>query len=276
MPGLKVAALISGEPGPHELWTLRRMASADCELSVVQATGSAALPPLQRARSLIKRHGALGTVSRFVGGAVGSRMAAEDGALLEELFDFDELRVWWGASGLVPAKVRALNHAEAQATLAALSPDLIVRVTGGILKPQIVSLARIAALNIHHGQAPLIRGMWSIPWGIVEGRRDWIGATIHVIDDGIDTGPILWRGGPQLAPGDTHVDLFFRAHLEAADALARILKSYARGDAPQAWTPGAGQDSTYRSSAGLGAWIKLLYLDRGRRARVLLERGVEC
>ncbi len=173
-------------------------------------------------------------------------------------------------------KVRTLNHAEAHAALSALSPDLMVRLSGGVLKPLILSLARIAALNIHHGQAPLIRGMWSIPWGIVEGRRDWIGATVHVIDDGIDTGPILWRGSPQLAPGDTNVDLLFRAHLEAAEALARILDAYARGDFPSPWMPAAGVSSTYRSAAGLREWMRFLYLDQGRRSRVLIERGIEC
>lgn len=276
MQRLKVTALISGQPGPQELWTLRKMASVDCELHVVQAMQSTTVPKSKRAKKLIKEYGLLSTVSRFVGGMVGSRVAAEDRTILEELFDFHDLRAWWAKSGIVPVKVRALNHAESQAALAKIAPDVIVRVSGGILKPHIFSLAKIVTLNIHHGQAPLIRGMWSIPWGVVEGRRDWIGATVHVIDEGIDTGAILWRGGPQLAPGDTTVDLLFRTHLEAVNALAVILSTYASGEAPQTWIAPAGEISTYRSAAGLGEWIKLLWLDRGRRARVLIERGVKC
>ena len=276
MRKLKVAALISGEPGAFELWTLRNIASAACELRVVQALHATTAPPLKRAKALIKKQGLLSAFSRLLGAGVGSRIAAGDRAILEELFDFDDLRAWWERSGIKPAKVWALNHAEAHAALSGMSPDVIVRVSGGVLKPRIFSLARIAALNIHHGQAPLIRGMWSIPWGIVEGRRDWIGATVHVIDEGIDTGPILWRGAPQLAPGDTHVDLFFRAHLGATKALVQILNIYASGDIPRPWAAAAGETSTYRSSAGLREWIKLLCLDRRRRARVLLERGIEC
>jgi folate-dependent phosphoribosylglycinamide formyltransferase PurN len=60
--------------------------------------------------------------------------------------------------------------------------------------------------------------------GIIEDRREWISATIHVVDEGIDTGTILWRGAPQLAPGDTAVMTCFRAHLEAVEALVRILE----------------------------------------------------
>ena len=276
MPRLKVAALISGEPGPQELWTLRSMASVGCDLRVVQTVSASGAPPLKRAKALIKKHGLLGALPRGIGAVIGRRIAASDRALLEELFDFDDLRAWWGSSGIVPVKVPAPNHSQAEAALSTMSPDLIVRISGGVLKARIFSLARLATLNIHHGQAPLIRGMWSIPWAIVDGRRDWIGATVHIIDQGIDTGPILWRGAPQLAPGDTNVDLQFRAHLEAAEALVRILNAYASGDAPRPWSPPAGETSTYRSAAGLREWIKLLYLDQGRRARVLLERGIEC
>ena len=261
MPALKVTALIGEEPGPHELWTLRRMAAIGCELSAVQAAQAAPAPP---------------SLSRRIGAAVGKRVAAKERELLGELFDEDDLRAWWESSGVVPVKVPELNHAAAQAALSAISPDLLVRVSGGMLKPHILSRAKIAALGIHHGQAPLIRGTWCIPWGIVEGRRDWIGAAVHIIDDELDTGPILWRGSPQLAPGDTHVDLFFRAHLEAADALVRILSSYASGDFPRPWPSAAGEFSAYRASAGLREWVKLLCLDQGRRARVLLERGIEC
>jgi hypothetical protein len=196
MPKLTVAALLGGEPGPLELWTLRAMAEAGCELRAVQATLPPA-PPWTRAAALARGQGPLKALSRLLGSAVGARIAARDAALLDELFDGEELRAWWRESGPAPAPVPALNHDRTRAALEALSPDVIVRVSGGILKPDVFSLARIAALNIHHGLAPLIRGMWSIPWGIIEGRRDWIGATIHVIDAGIDTGPVLWRGGPR-------------------------------------------------------------------------------
>ena len=276
MRRLKVAALISGEPGPLELWTLRGMAAVSCELRVVRAARATTEPAIRRALRLVKRHGLLGTLSRYAGAELGARVARQDRRLLEELMDHDELLSWWARSGIETADVPALNDARAQEVLEAMAPHLIVRVSGGILKPAVFSLARIATLNIHHGLAPLIRGMWSIPWGIVEGRRDWIGATIHVIDAGIDTGTVLWRGGPQLAPGDTSVDLLFRAHLEAVSALASIIRMYADGEVPLPRPPDPGEVSVYRSAAGLAEWIKFLRLDRGRRARVLLERGLEC
>jgi folate-dependent phosphoribosylglycinamide formyltransferase PurN len=276
MQPLKVAALISGQPGPQELWTLRNIASVPSELHVVQALHATTVPRSKRAKRLIKEYGLFRTASRFAGGVVGSRVGANDRKILNDLFDFAALGEWWERSGIARVEVRALNDAESKSALSAIAPDVIVRVSGGVLKPHIFSQAKLATLNIHHGQAPMIRGMWSIPWGIVEGRRDWIGATVHVIDEGIDTGTILWRGGPQLAPGDTNVDLLFRTHLEAVNALVEILKTYARGETPKPWILSADETSTYRSAAGLWDWMKLLSLGRGRKARFLIERGIEC
>jgi hypothetical protein len=273
---LKVVALLSGPPHAQELWTLRAMKSVDCDLTVVQARQATTLSASKRIRRLIKEYGVLQTGSRFLGGKIGDRVARKDRPLLDGLFDLEALTDWWQNSGIVPVPVKALNHAEAQAALSEIKPDIIVRVSGGILKPHIFSLARLITINIHHGQAPLIRGMWSIPWGILEGRSDWIGATVHVIDAGIDTGAILWRGGPQLAPGDTTVDLLFRTHLEAVAALTEVLKKYAAGDETlHAWTPPPGEVSVYRSAANLGDWLKLLWMGRGRRAPVLISKGIE-
>ncbi len=274
---LKVAALISGRPRAQELWTLRGISSVPCDLHVVQASQATTVSASKRIRRLIKEYGLLQTASRFLGGRLGEQIAKRDSSVLDELFDLPSLTKWWEQCGIVPVPVRALNHAEAQTALAEIKPDIIVRVSGGILKPHIFSLARLVTINIHHGQAPLIRGMWSIPWGIIEGRGDWIGATVHVIDAGIDTGTILWRGGPQLAPGDTTVDLLFRTHLEAVAALVEILKRYAEGDESlRAWVPPPGEVSVYRSAANLGDWLKLLWLGRGRRAPALISRGIEC
>ena len=274
---LRVAALILGEPHGPELWTLRRIHAGPWDLHVVQAVGTRVTPRLKRARSLIHEYGLIRTASRVIGNRlIGSREEGRKRRILDELFDVRDLREWWAGSGVEPIIVPGLNHEEARQALTRIAPDLVVRASGGILKPHIFSLARLATLNLHHGQAPAIRGMWSIPWGIIESRRDWIGATVHVIDAGIDTGAVLWRGSPQLAPGDTDALLHFRAHLEAVEALVGIIGCYARGEAPRVLAPPERDASTYRTAPGLAAWLRLLVLGRGRRARVLVERGITC
>lgn len=273
---LTVVALISGEPAAADLWTLRKLAAVAGQLVILQACHGSGIPRWKRVRHLLREYGAARTCSRLLGGIVGTLVSRRNQHILDELFDVEELRQWWKSAGIRVIPVSTLNHEESRRALTQVGPDILVRVSGGFLHPHIFSLAKMAALNIHHGQAPAIRGMWSIPWGIVEGKSDWIGATVHLIDKGIDTGTVLWRGCPQLAPGDTTVDLFFRTHLLAADALAVVVEAYSKGERPTSLVTSANQPSTYRSAPGLWDWLKLLYLGQGSRAPVLLEKALRC
>jgi Formyl transferase len=273
---IKVAVLIVGEPRGAELWTLRCVLSGPCELYVVQALGDNQMSRLSRARRQLKTQGVFKTVSCWMGTFIGGREDKRESRILDQLFDADLLREWWRQCGVPSFKVPCLNHPQCQKVLEGIAPDIILRVSGGILKSHIFNQAKVATLNIHHGQAPLIRGMSSIVWGIIEEKPDWIGATIHLVDEGIDTGAILWRGAPQLSAGDTAATLCFRAHLEAVAALLRLLERYVRGEKPALWPTSAAVASTYRSAPGLGAWLKFLLLRRGRHARFLIERAVQC
>jgi len=278
LSNLRVVALIVGEPQAMELWTLKHIAAVSGSLNVVRAQFGSGLSARKRLRGLVRQHGVPAVASRVIANQLFGRLHERRQALqLERLFDGRHLREWWDASGIRPVVVPHLNHKEAHAAIATLQPDILVRVSGGVLKRPTFGQARLAALNIHHGVAPRIRGMWSIPWGIVEARPDWIGATVHQIDDGIDTGRVFWRGSPQIAPGDTATTLFFRVHLEAVEALVSVIRTCARGETPPAWRTGDEHEtSVYRSAAGLGAWIRFLRLGEGRQSDAIIEQAIKC
>lgn len=71
------------------------------------------------------------------------------------------------------------------------SPDLIVFTGGNILRKQLLQVPRIGVFNIHLGLLPEIQGMSSPEWSLLTGVP--VGITIHRMDAGIDTGPILRR-----------------------------------------------------------------------------------
>lgn len=269
---LRVAALIVGVPKASSLWTLRALADLPIDLRVVRAAKGSRVTRRQRTKSLILQHGVVATASRVAGSALFGRwdQRTKD-ARLDTLFDAETLRAWWRDSGITPVQVSHLNNPDSHQALDTIAPDVIVRVSGGILKTATFSRARLATLNIHHGIAPDIRGMWSIPWGLIEGRADWIGATVHLIDEGIDTGDVLWRGGPQVALGDTGDDLFFRSHLLAVQALCRVVLAYAGGETPAAVGIPADIDSQYRTAPGLQQWIAYWWSRRGARSRVVRD-----
>jgi methionyl-tRNA formyltransferase len=159
--------------------------------------------------------------------------------------------------------VETVNGADAVSALGALRPDIIMQSGAGILREPVFSLARLATLNVHHGIAPLIRGMHSIYWGLWEDRPEWVGATVHRIDAGIDTGDVLAYAPVTPAPGERFPSLFTRATEKAAVELLGVLARLESGERWRLSPPSPG--STYRSTIS-GGRLLLLNLKLARRS----------
>jgi methionyl-tRNA formyltransferase len=77
------------------------------------------------------------------------------------------------------------------ARLQSWSPDLIIFTGGNILRQELLNIPALGVLNVHLGLLPEIRGMSSPEWSVLKNIS--VGITIHYMDSGIDTGPILQR-----------------------------------------------------------------------------------
>ncbi len=89
------------------------------------------------------------------------------------------------------------------------SPDLLIFTGGNILRKQLLAAPRLGVLNVHLGLLPQIRGMSSPEWSLL--TRVPVGITIHYMDAGIDTGPVLQRYEyPDLAQCESLSDLRHR------------------------------------------------------------------
>ena len=64
---------------------------------------------------------------------------------------------------------------------------LIIAGCGAIIKDNILSLS--CPINIHPGLLPQFRGLDPVLWAI--DKKEPLGATVHIMDEGIDTGDIL-------------------------------------------------------------------------------------
>jgi len=83
------------------------------------------------------------------------------------------------------------NAPAAMERLGEWSPDLIIFTGGNILRRQLLETPRLGVLNIHLGLLPEIRGMSSPEWSLLKDVP--VGVTVHFMDSGIDTGPVLRR-----------------------------------------------------------------------------------
>jgi methionyl-tRNA formyltransferase len=110
-------------------------------------------------------------------------------------------------------------------SLEALDSDLIVVACFPWRLPSSVfALPRIASVNVHPSRLPDGRGPEPIFWAF---RRDLdtTGVTLHMIDDGLDTGPIIAQRSAPIPNGATMITLERAlAHL-AADMLSEFLNA---------------------------------------------------
>lgn len=102
---------------------------------------------------------------------------------------FPELAKHFGCEGAYLDRPRS---EESRARLRACQPEVIVSLRyGGILDADHVALAPHGVLNLHSGALPAYRGVLASFRAVVHGESE-LTATLHrIVDDGIDTGPIL-------------------------------------------------------------------------------------
>jgi methionyl-tRNA formyltransferase len=105
-----------------------------------------------------------------------------------------------------PEKIR--NNAEFRAQLEAIAPDAIVVVAyGRIIPPWMLALPRLGCINLHASLLPKYRGAAPIQWAIAMGDA-FTGNTTMLLEEGLDTGPILLQRTLEIRPDQTAADLF--------------------------------------------------------------------
>jgi len=85
--------------------------------------------------------------------------------------------------------VSEFNHPATYNLLRSIDPDQAIYTGGGILKKEFIALFPKGVLNTHSGPLPHIRGMSAVEWTLYFGMKPT--ATVHFIDEGIDTGGII-------------------------------------------------------------------------------------
>jgi methionyl-tRNA formyltransferase len=110
--------------------------------------------------------------------------------------------------------------------LTAWAPDLIVVAAfGQILRDNILNLPPYKCLNVHASLLPRWRGAAPIPAAILAGDKH-TGATIMVMDPGVDTGPILSQSTIAITPEDTSKTLQPKISRLGAELLLETLPGY--------------------------------------------------
>jgi hypothetical protein len=107
----------------------------------------------------------------------------------------------------------------------ALRADLFVVFGASYIKgPLADALIERRALNIHMGVSPYYRGSACNFWALRDGRPDLVGATVHRLSKGLDSGPMLFHSFPPAEPVSGFV-LGMKAVRSAHEGLIHYLKN---------------------------------------------------
>jgi hypothetical protein len=112
--------------------------------------------------------------------------------------------------------VPSVNSDECRQLLKKLEPDVVAVYGTRLLKPATLDAVPAPFINYHAGITPKYRGQDPGYWALATGDPEHAGVTVHLVDDGVDTGSVLYQQRVQFARGD---NLATYQHVQAATAL---------------------------------------------------------
>ncbi len=95
-------------------------------------------------------------------------------------------------------RVPSVNSAECIGHLRRLQPQAILVVGTRIIARDVLRALDVPFINYHAGITPKYRGVHGGYWAKAEGDHGNFGVTVHLVDEGIDTGEVLYQA--RLAP----------------------------------------------------------------------------
>lgn len=123
------------------------------------------------------------------------------------------------------------NAASCKQLLELNAPEVLVLGGTRIIKSQILETPSRGTVNAHPGLLPWLRGSASVGWALYKDMP--VGATVHFIDPGIDTGDIILRRELPVHRDDTYESLNNRVATLSGELMAEVLAMFLHGNPPR-------------------------------------------
>ena len=170
-------------------------------------------------------------------------------------------RVWRGKEFLEERNVALMRELQPQYILGIHFPLIIPR--------DVLSLPSIGVLNLHPAFLPYNRGWHNSAWAMLDGTP--YGATLHFMNEGVDTGDIVHQKQVLSAPDDTGNSLYRKALAAEVETFIEAWPRLLSGNPPRTpQDPAAGTAHRKRDLEGSG--IQRLDLDEQVRTGDLLRK----
>ena len=183
----------------------------------------------QRRLRMIKRHGLGRTLNRLLYNWFRSRVfsGSSDKVVKEELFPGNsEVEYLRPVESLI---VGNINDPACVAFIERHAPDVLAVCGTNVIGQRVFSLPQRGTVNIHTGITPEYRSADPIFWALYRNEPEKVGVTIHFVDSGIDTGPVIHQDRVPVYSGDTLATLYVRCIRRGAELFSRALAEIESG-----------------------------------------------
>ena len=139
------------------------------------------------------------------------------------------IKTWALSKGLKVLEPLKLKDSQVIETFKSFLPDLIVVCAyGKILPKELLEIPKFGCWNIHASLLPKYRGASPINWAILEGEKE-TGITIILMDEGLDTGPILLQKKIPILEEDNAITLAKKLSLLGKEAILEAIELHKKG-----------------------------------------------
>jgi len=119
-----------------------------------------------------------------------------------------------------------INTDEVRDFILAKAPQLVLVSGAPLLKQRILEAAEGRIINLHPGYVPQYRGRYGCFWPIYNKEPHLVGATVHFVDKGIDTGAILYQKQVDFDPSDTMRTITYKQHKLGVEMMVTCLQQH--------------------------------------------------
>lgn len=126
-------------------------------------------------------------------------------------------------------KVESINNEETIKILLQNKPDIIIVNGTRILSKKILNAVDAVFINTHVGITPSYRGVHGAYWALVNRDYKNCGVTVHLVDEGIDTGGILYQDLIEITKSDNINTYPYLQIVKAIPLLKQAIKDVIEG-----------------------------------------------
>jgi folate-dependent phosphoribosylglycinamide formyltransferase PurN len=126
-------------------------------------------------------------------------------------------------------RIGSVNSEACREVLRELRPDVVVVYGTRIIKPATLGCVPAPFINYHAGINPKYRGQNGAYWARSNADPAHAGVTVHLVDEGVDTGEVLYQTRANFAPDDNIATYQYRQMVVALPLLVRAVEDALAG-----------------------------------------------